>query len=102
MAASDSNMSKLPTFDSAEQESEFWDTHDATDFLDQTVPTDERFEIARPSKNLISLRLDSATMDQLRSLAAELRLSDTALVRTWVLERLGKEQAARQKTADVA
>ncbi len=34
--------SRIPDFSSIEEEAEFWDTHDCTDFLDESKPFDVR------------------------------------------------------------
>jgi hypothetical protein len=43
-------MRKIPQFANEREEAEFWATHDATEFLDETASVDEVFVDARPSK----------------------------------------------------
>ena len=83
--------SRIPEFASREEEAEWWDTHDITDYLDELKPVKVRF-----AKNLsegITVRFDPATMRQLRSEAKEKGIGPTTLVRMWVLERLRGERA---------
>ncbi|MDQ2806991.1 MAG: BrnA antitoxin family protein [Chloroflexota bacterium] len=54
-------MAKLPAFKSIEEESEFWDTHDATDYVEETVEVDICFVDARPDLP-ITVRLPRAAM----------------------------------------
>lgn len=78
--------SRIPQFSSYEEEAEFWDTHDTTDFEDEFKPVRVRF-----AKNLsegITIRLDRDTLDQLRSRAREKGIGPTTLARMWILERL--------------
>lgn len=84
-------MKKLPKFANEQEEAEFWDTHDSTEFLDETEPVDVAFEDARPPKKQISLRIDPLTIDQLRVIAAQKGVGYQTLIRMWVMERLAQE-----------
>lgn len=78
--------SRIPKFTSVEEEAEFWDTHDFTDFQDEFQPTKVKF-----SQNLsegITVRFDEDTLEELRSIASEQGIGPTTLMRMWVLERL--------------
>jgi len=79
--------SRIPKFKSREEEAEFWDTHDLTDYWDEFKPVRVRF-----AKNLsegITIRLDRETLTELRSRAKEKGIGPTTLARMWILERLG-------------
>ncbi len=41
--ANDEKPSRIPEFQSLEEEAEFWDTHDFTDYLDELRPVQVRF-----------------------------------------------------------
>ena len=56
----------LPTFESEQEEAEFWDTHDSTDFVDDTEAVVVKLVDARPRKRLISLRIDADTIEMLK------------------------------------
>ena len=58
-------MPDIPKFANDQEESEFWDTHDFTYYLDETMPADVKFVDARPRKTQISLRLDAETIARL-------------------------------------
>jgi CopG antitoxin of type II toxin-antitoxin system len=80
--------SRIPTFKSVEEEAEFWDTHDTTEFEDEWEEvTDVRFQAAQP-KDGIWLRLDDDVLAALTRLAREQKTSPAVLARRWVLERL--------------
>lgn len=77
---------RIPEFSSIEEEAEFWDTHDTTDFESEFRPVK-----VRAAKNLsegITIRLDPDTLDQLRARAHDQGIGPTTLVRMWILERL--------------
>lgn len=84
---------RIPDFASREEEAEFWDTHDITDYLDELKPA-----TVRVTKNLshgMTIRLDLKTLEQLRGLAEEKGVGPTTLIRMWVLERLKAEKRAQ-------
>lgn len=80
------NQSGIPTFNSHEEEAEFWDTHETTDFEDEFEPTNVRF-----AKNLsqgITVRFTAETLETLRATVQKKGIGPTTLARMWILERL--------------
>lgn len=88
----ESPMDKISNSDLEQDEADFWETHDSTEFLDETEPVDMVFVDARPVKKLISLRLDPAAIDRLRAVARRKGVGYQTLMRMWVMERLNQEQ----------
>jgi predicted DNA binding CopG/RHH family protein len=86
-------MAKLPQFVSEQDEAEFWDTHDSTDFLDETEAVDSTFVDARPAKKQISLRLDPAVIEQIKKVAHTKGVGYQTLIRMWVMEQVQKTAA---------
>ena len=84
-------MAKTPKFATLQEEADFWDTHDSTDYLDNTTAVDVTFVAARPRKAQISLRLDPQTIAQLKTVATRRGVGYQTLIRMWVLERLSQE-----------
>lgn len=82
---------KIPQFKTEQEEADFWDSHDSTDFLDETEAINVTFVDARPSMKQISLRLDPSVIDQLKSLAVDKGIGYQTMIRMWVMERLGQE-----------
>jgi len=77
---------RIPTFNSPEEEAEFWDTHDTADFEDEFERTEVRF-----AKNLsqgITVRFTAETLETLRATAQRKGIGPTTLARMWILERL--------------
>jgi len=83
---------RVPKFKDLEEEREFWDSHDSTDYLDD-------FEVARdvvfvrPKKQAMSLRLDPDTLKKLRELADEEGLPPTTYARMLIIKGI-RERAA--------
>jgi len=76
---------KVPKFKNLEEERQFWDSHDSTDYLDD-------FEVAkdvvfvRPKKEVISLRLDPKIVRKLKQLADEEGLPPTTYARMLIVK----------------
>ena len=80
--------SRIPEFANYQEEAEFWDTHDTTDYEDEFKPVRVRF-----AKNLsegIIIPLDSEALQKLRSLAKEKGIGPSVMIRMWVMERLNE------------
>jgi len=89
-------MSRIPHFVSEQEEAEFWATHDATEFLDQTEPIDVTFTDARPPKTQISLRFERHTIERLKAVSRRKGVGYQTLIRMWVMERLSREADWRE------
>ncbi len=89
--------SRIPEFKTIEEEAEFWDTHDLTDYRDEFKPVQS--QVADKLFDRVTIPIDADTLAQLDDLAREEELNATALARRWVLERLGQEIRARGKAA---
>ncbi len=86
--------SKLPQFKTEQEESDFWDTHDSTVFLEQfEAVEDAGFVDARPRLKQISLRLDPAVINHLKRVASTKGIGYQTMVRMWIMERLTQETA---------
>ena len=83
---------KVPKFKTLQEEREFWDTHDSTDYLDD-------FEVAkdvvfvRPKKEVISLRLEPKVIKTLRELADKEGLPPTNYARMLIIKGI-RDRAA--------
>jgi predicted DNA binding CopG/RHH family protein len=86
-------MSKLPTFASEQEEAEFWDTHDSTEFLDETEPVETCFVDQRPLKKQITIRLEPSAIAQIKKVASGKGIGYQTLIRMWVMEQLQKATA---------
>ena len=83
--------SRIPEFSSIEEEAAFWDTHDFTDFLDETTPV--RINYLGSIGETLSVPLDSGELDALIQRAKDEGVSVPGRVHLWVKEQLGKKSA---------
>jgi predicted DNA binding CopG/RHH family protein len=79
-------LSKIPDFRSREEEAEFWDTHDFTEFLDETRPV--KLRIGKQLSEGLTVRLDRHDREELERRASEQGIGPSTLVRMWIKERL--------------
>jgi hypothetical protein len=84
--------SRIPTFSSVQEEAEFWDTHDTTEFEDEWEEVE--LEISPDLQHIIQIQLDRTQFRRLSMQAHSQGSTMTALARSWVLERL--EQIERE------
>lgn len=87
--------SRIPEFASRQEAADFWDTHDFTDFDDETTPVTIR--VRKPLNAAINVRLDADTWTYLQHAAAEKGIGPTTLARMWLIERVRAEKAERRK-----
>lgn len=78
----------IPAFKSYEEEAEFWDTHDFTDFQKETTPVTVRHGLTAN----VQVRFDKETDHQLEALARERGMKKATLIRTIVMERLRQDR----------
>jgi len=78
--------SRIPDFKNRQEMADWFDTHDIADYQDEFKTVKARF-----AKNLsegLHIRLDSATLLQLREKAQEKGVGPTTLARMWLKEKL--------------
>ena len=78
--------SRIPNFSSIEEEAEFWDTHDTTDFEDEFKPVKVR--VAKNLSEGVTIRLDHDTLNKVRTAAHKQGIGPTTLVRMIVIKYL--------------
>jgi predicted DNA binding CopG/RHH family protein len=82
----------IPKFASAEAESEFWETHDSTEYIDWTkAERGTLFPNLKPTSQTISLRLPVMMIAQLKTLANRRDVPYQSLLKMFVAERLEAE-----------
>ena len=90
---------QIPTFASREEEAEFWDTHDVTDYFDDFEYNPSWFQVEGPLSEVVTLHIDLETMDEVRALAKERDLPPDVLLHVWILERRDAERQRRASDA---
>lgn len=82
--------SRIPEFASYEEEAEWWDTHDITDYLDEFKPVKVR--VAKNLIHVLQIPFDSKDMRALSACAKKKGTDIITLARQWVLERVREEE----------
>ena len=83
------NKSSISKAQSYKEIGEFWDTHDLTDFWDQTQAVE--FEIDLQSE-MTYYRLDATLSNGIQSIARRRGVSPETLLNLWVQEKLKQEK----------
>lgn len=83
---------KIPHFNSLEEESDFWDEADLTDYIDPDEPP-VNIEYTGPPRMTLSLRFDEEVIERLRAFARRNDKGFQTLMTEWVVERLEQELA---------
>lgn len=93
-------INKLPDFTtmSRQQEAQWWDTHDVTDYLDEFEPVSLRVQLAQPKEDAIMIRLNKGVKEQLAKVARSKGLNVSSLTRMWIMERLQQKAGHRMST----
>jgi hypothetical protein len=82
MAKRKSSISKASSY---QEMGEFWDTHDLTDYWDQTKPVE--FTVNLQSEATY-YRLESSLSDRIQAIAKQRGVSAETLLNLWVQEKL--------------
>jgi len=83
---------KVPKFKGVNEERAFWDSHDATDYLDDFKEAKD-VVFVRPKKQVLSVRMDPKVLHKLRELADEEGLPPTTYARMLIVKGI-RERAA--------
>jgi hypothetical protein len=86
---------KLPDFSkmSREEEAQWWDTHDVTDYLDELEPVEVQFDLEKPREETVVFRLHAGVKQYLEGLARRKGLNLSSLIRMWVMEKMQSKRA---------
>jgi predicted DNA binding CopG/RHH family protein len=74
----------VPTFSSYEEEANFWDTHDTTDYDFRPV----KATVSKSLGQMVSVRFESDTLNKIDQVASSKGLGTASLIRMWTMERL--------------
>src|SRR5438046_69844 len=81
----------VPTFSSEAEERKFWETHDASPFVDWGKARVAIFPNLKPSTETISLRLPAALLAELKALANKRDVPYQSLLKVFLAERVDRE-----------
>ena len=80
--------SRIPKFRSLEEEANFWDTHDITDFEDELEDVEIVFELEKPRDETLVLRVQKGFKERLTKRARRKGLNPSTLARMWLMEKM--------------
>ncbi len=92
----------IPSFRDEQQEREFWETHDTTDYVDWSRGQIVRFPNLKPTTTTISLRLPAPLLADLKALANKRDVPYQSLLKVFVAERVAAEQRLPNKRVQSA
>ena len=81
----------IPTFESEDEEREFWATHDSTEYVNWDKAAPAYFPKLKPSTQSISLRLPEMMLAQLRLIAHKRDIPYQSLIKVFLYERINQE-----------
>ncbi len=76
---------KLPEFESVDEEVEFWENHDVTDFLDELEDLND-VEYKQGKDRVVSVRLPQGLVGKLKAYAKSQDIPYTTLIRRWIVD----------------
>ncbi len=90
-----SRLKKIPEFGSIEEEAEFWNTHDSTDYIDWTKAEKTIFPNLKPSTESISIRLPAPLLARIKELANKKDVPYQSLMKVYLSDCVDKELARK-------
>ena len=83
----------IPKFKSEKEWSDFWMTHDATEYVDFSKARKAIFPNLKPTYKSISLRLPSYMLDEIKLLANKKDVPYQSLMKVFLAEKVREELA---------
>lgn len=81
-------MKKIPKFKNEQEEREFWQTHDSTEYVDWGKATVGYFPNLKPTTRLISIRLPEYLLVQIKIEANRLDIPYQSLIKKYLHEKI--------------
>ena len=82
----------VPRFKTEDEEREFWDSHDSSDFVDWSKAQSVTLARLKPSTATISLRLPESLLNELKVLANQRDVPYQSLLKVYLAERVEYER----------
>jgi hypothetical protein len=90
--------SRIPRFKSLEEEAQFWETHDTTEFEDEFEEVEIR--VTRPLRHFYKMEVDAKLLTRLAAMSQKRGMNLDQLLRGWIEERLAAEEARETESAE--
>ena len=81
-----SKVKKVPKFKTEQEEREFWEKHDSSDYVDWTKAESVSLSNLKPSTKTISLRLPEGLLDSIKIEANKRDIPYQSLIKAWLAE----------------
>ncbi len=78
----------IPKFRSEAEERKFWETHDTTDYFDDSKMFSARFPNLKLSTQSISIRLPLGMLEKIKIEANKRDVPYQSLIKVWLAERV--------------
>jgi len=88
-------MKKIPKFKNEEEERDFWQTHDSTEYVDWEKAQRLTLANLKPSLKTISLRLPESMLEELKLLANKRDVPYQSLVKVFLADRIEQELSGK-------
>ncbi len=90
------NLKKIPKFENDDEERDFWDNHDSTEYIDWSNSETAVFPNLKASTNSISIRLPSSLLARMKELANQKDIPYQSLMKVFLSERVEQELNMRK------
>ncbi len=82
----------IPRFKNEDEERDFWDSHDLTDYFDHFKPARLDLSRLKPSTRPVTVRLPWSLLSSLRRQANKRDVPYQSLLKIWLAERVAAEE----------
>ncbi|MBI3385157.1 BrnA antitoxin family protein [Candidatus Gottesmanbacteria bacterium] len=89
-------LKKIPFFKNEDEERDFWDKHDTTDYFDTSKPVNIDLSELRPSTKSVTIRLSESLLSSLKNLAHKRDVPYQSLMKIFLAEKIREETQALQ------
>jgi predicted DNA binding CopG/RHH family protein len=86
---SKAKLKPIPAFANEDEEHEFWQTHDSTDYVDWSKAERVRLPNLKLSTTAISLRLTTSMLEKIKIEANKRDMPYQSLIKAWLAEKVG-------------
>ncbi len=87
----------IPKFNTEDEERDFWDTHDTTEYFDTDNPIELDLSKLKPSTETISLRLPQFLLVRIKQIANFKDVPYQSLMKIFLAERVERVRVDRSK-----
>jgi predicted DNA binding CopG/RHH family protein len=92
------NKKPIPVFKNEGEEADFWLTHDATDYFDESDELEIDFPNLKPSTQSVTIRLPKPLIYNIKLMANEQDIPYQSLLKTLLDEKVNEKLALKSKS----